>query len=100
MTIILSKFPSCDIELEYTNKNKVVVGMDEVGRGSWAGPLVMCAVLPGESIIKDVRDSKKILQKKREFLSTEIKKWAKAYSIGVVNNDEIDQFFVKINFQI
>lgn len=88
----LPKFPNCDIENEIRAQGHIVAGMDEVGRGSWAGPLVMAAVVPGDGTIDGVRDSKKIAQKKRELLSKKIVDWCKAYSFGIVTNGEIDEW--------
>ena len=90
--IEIPKFPTSAIEHEYISHGLTVGGMDEVGRGSWAGPLVMAAVIPGVGVIEGVRDSKKIAPKKRELLSKEIIDWAKCYSVGVVTNNEIDQW--------
>lgn len=100
MTKILPKYPDCDIESEYMQNNNIVAAMDEVGRGSWAGPLVMAAVVPGEGIIEGVRDSKKILPKKRESLSKEIVNWARSYSIGIVDNLEIDKWGMSKSLKI
>jgi ribonuclease HII len=88
----IPKFPSCDIENEIVNNGHIVAGMDEVGRGSWAGPLVMAAVIPGTGTVDGVRDSKKIAQKKREFLFQQIVDWCQGYAFGVVTNDEIDEW--------
>lgn len=82
---------SDEIESAFTENGNVVCGMDEVGRGAWAGPLVLAAVIPGFGTIPGVRDSKKIAQKKRESLSDEIYSWAKGIGIGVVSNNEIDE---------
>lgn len=90
-TLVIPKFPSNDIEEEYISHGQVVAGMDEVGRGSWAGPLVMAAVVPGIGTLNGVRDSKKIAQKKRESLVSVIQDWAIAFSIGEVTNNEIDE---------
>ena len=70
---------------------KLVAGVDEVGRGCLAGPVVACAViLPEGEVIQGVRDSKALGPKARERLSEEIKRRAIAWSIGVVGPDEID----------
>lgn len=88
----MTDFPHCDIENAYAAESKVVCGMDEVGRGAWAGPLVMAAVIPGPGVIPGVRDSKKIAEKKRVRLRDEIYSWAKGIGIGEVTNDEIDRW--------
>ena len=61
----------------------VVAGVDEVGRGSWAGPLTVAAVVadPGTRIYK-VRDSKMLNASEREVLHDRIRDWARAVSVG------------------
>ncbi len=71
-----------------------IAGVDEVGRGPLAGPVVCAAVIMplGEGdIIVGVDDSKKLSQKKREQLAEEIKKRALAYTIVEVSEKEIDE---------
>ena len=71
-----------------------IAGVDEVGRGPLAGPVVCAAVimpLDDESIIVGVDDSKKLSAKKRETLAEEIKKKARAYTIVEVSEQEIDE---------
>ena len=71
-----------------------IAGVDEVGRGPLAGPVVCAAVimpLDEASIIVGVDDSKKLSAKKRETLAEEIKKKALAYTIVEVSEKEIDE---------
>ena len=84
-------FPDNKIEAKIMKAGTTVCGIDEVGRGAWAGPLVLAAVVPGIGTIDGVRDSKKISPKKRDELSSKISLWASAIGIGVVGNDEIDR---------
>ena len=73
---------------------RYIAGVDEVGRGPLAGPVVCAAVimpLDDESIIVGVDDSKKLSAKKREALAEEIKKRALAYTIVEVSEKEIDE---------
>ena len=75
-------------------KNQVI-GIDEVGRGAFCGPVVSCSVLLEEKILNNnlvfqITDSKKLSHKKRIILSKFIKKYS-SYSIGVANNIEIDE---------
>ena len=73
---------------------KFVAGVDEVGRGPLAGPVVCAAVIMplGENeIIDGVDDSKKLSEKKRVKLAEEIKKKAICYSIFEVSEQEIDE---------
>ena len=75
-----------------TNGAKYVAGVDEVGRGPLAGPVVCCAVImPLDDIIQGVDDSKKLSEKKREGLSELIKERAISYCIYEVWQDEIDK---------
>lgn len=71
---------------------RLIAGVDEVGRGPLAGPVVAAAVIFDPlTIIEGVDDSKKLSEKKREILEQEIKKKALAYSIYVVDVDFIDR---------
>ena len=70
----------------------LVAGIDEVGRGPLAGPVVAAAViLPKECKIEGVNDSKKLSAKKREDLYDIILEKAVSYGIGVVSNERIDE---------
>lgn len=69
-----------------------VCGIDEVGRGPLAGPVVAGAViLPKDCRILYINDSKKLSAKKREELFDEIQKQAVAIGIGLVSHDRIDE---------
>ena len=69
-----------------------IAGVDEVGRGPLAGPVVSAAVILPEGItIPGVDDSKKISAKKREMLFPVITDKAIAIGIGVINEEEIDE---------
>ena len=73
---------------------RYIAGVDEVGRGPLAGPVVCAAVimpLDENDLIVGVDDSKKISEKKREKLSEEIKHKALSYSIFEVSEKEIDE---------
>ena len=71
---------------------KYIAGVDEVGRGPLAGPVVCASVImPLDDIIEGVDDSKKISEKKRQTLYEIIKSKAIAYSICEVSQTEIDQ---------
>lgn len=92
----LVQCPGCEIEEEISSQGKIVCGMDEVGRGAWAGPLVIGCVVPGEGTIPGVRDSKRVSPNVRTKLSSEIRSWAKGIGIGVVTNGEIDQWGMNV----
>lgn len=70
--------------------SSVVVGMDEVGRGSWAGPLFVGAVILGKPI-PGLRDSKLLTRQQREKLDPLIRDQAEAFALGVVSHSEIDE---------
>ena len=75
----------------YQNGARFVAGVDEVGRGPLAGPVVCCAVvMPLDDIIEGVDDSKKLTEKKRVALAEKIKEKAISCSIFEVWQDEID----------
>lgn len=74
---------------------KVIVGLDEAGRGPMAGPLVVAGVaLPEGIVIEGLDDSKKLSAKKREVLSKEIKEKALAYKIIFITEKEVDKINV------
>ena len=71
---------------------KYIAGVDEVGRGPLAGPVVCASVImPLDDIIEGIDDSKKISEKKREKLFEVIKEKAIAYSICEISQEEIDR---------
>lgn len=71
---------------------RLVAGVDEVGRGSLFGPVVAAAViLDPADVLRGLRDSKLLPQKRREVLSARIQKRALAYSIAAVDADTIDR---------
>lgn len=71
---------------------KLVCGIDEAGRGPLAGPVVVAAVImPDDSFIEGVNDSKKVSEKKRERLYEEITQSAIAWGVGIINQKEIDE---------
>ncbi|MGN0813616.1 MAG: ribonuclease HII [Candidatus Coproplasma sp.] len=71
---------------------KLVCGVDEVGRGPLAGPVVCAAVImPLDDLIEGVDDSKKLTAKKREKLAEEIKQKAIAWAICRVEPQVIDE---------
>ncbi|MCH5278519.1 MAG: ribonuclease HII [Christensenellaceae bacterium] len=79
-------------ERPFWDRGILVAGMDEVGRGPLAGPVVAaCVILPADCLIEGVNDSKKLSEKKRERLYDEITKKAIAWSSGWVWQDTIDE---------
>ena len=81
------------IEKKYWGKGiKYVAGIDEAGRGPLAGPVVAASVIfkPNEEI-KDIKDSKKLTDKKRKKLYSIIYQKAIAIGIGIVHENKIDE---------
>lgn len=71
---------------------KYICGVDEVGRGPLAGPVVCAAVImPFDDLIEGVDDSKKLSAKKREELASLIEKKAVALNICLVEPEKIDE---------
>lgn len=71
---------------------EMVAGVDEVGRGPLAGPVVCCAVImPLNEMIEGIFDSKKVTEKKREELAEKIKQTALSYHVAFVNEKVIDE---------
>ena len=76
----------------YANKIEYICGIDEAGRGPLAGPVVVGAViLPKDSFIEGINDSKKISEKKRDKIFDLITEEAIAYSVGIVSQNTIDE---------
>ncbi len=82
-----------NFERKYLEKGyKYIAGVDEVGRGPLAGPVVCSAVImPLDDLIDGVDDSKKLSEKKRENLAEIIKQKAISYCIFEIWQDEIDR---------
>lgn len=76
----------------YNDKIQCICGIDEAGRGPLAGPVVVGAViLPRDSFIEGVNDSKKISEKKRERVYEQIIAEAISYGVGIVDQKTIDE---------
>jgi ribonuclease HII len=71
---------------------RVVVGIDEVGRGAWAGPVTVAAVVPGDVHLRGVRDSKQLTRAEREVAAGAVRGWARAIGVGHASHDECDGF--------
>lgn len=70
----------------------VVVGVDEVGRGSWAGPLMVgAAVVPRDRRVYRIRDSKMLSEAERERLFDRVASWCAAWSVGAASQEECDE---------
>ena len=81
------------IDKEFFDKGlKYIAGIDEAGRGPLAGPVVVASViLPQDSMIEGINDSKKVSEAKREKLYDLIINEAISYGIGIIYQDEIDE---------
>ena len=75
----------------WSDGHRVVVGVDEVGRGSWAGPIsVGAAVLPPDRRVYKVRDSKMLTEAERERLFPRLSSWCAAWAVGHASQQECD----------
>jgi ribonuclease HII len=85
--------PNKKLETElWAAGHQVIVGIDEVGRGSWAGPLAIgAAVIPRDRRITGVRDSKLLNEREREQLFDRVVNWCEHWSIGMVSHAECDE---------
>jgi ribonuclease HII len=84
--------PSLSVERDlWSAGHGVVVGVDEVGRGSWAGPIsVGAAVLPKDRRVYKVRDSKMLTEAEREVLFDRIAAWCSTWAVGHASQEECD----------
>ena len=89
----MSEHNMWQIEQEYFSEGiRLICGVDEAGRGPLAGPVCAAAViLPANLDIPGLDDSKKLSDKRRRELYPIIKEQAVAYSIAMVDHDQIDQ---------
>ena len=87
----LTKLKEIENEI-YNSGIETICGIDEAGRGPLAGPVVVAAVImPKDSMIEGVNDSKKVSEKKREILYEQIINEAIAYGVGIIDQKEIDK---------
>jgi len=84
--------PGLSFEREHWDRGRnIVAGIDEVGRGSWAGPLtVVAAVVPRERRVYKVRDSKMLSETERESIFERIDAWVDAWAVGHASPEECD----------
>ena len=85
--------PTRSVERELWDRGlDIVVGVDEVGRGAWAGPLMVGAViLPRDRRVNGVRDSKLLTERDRERLFERIASWTVAWGVGAASQVECDE---------
>ena len=95
MRIKLSKDQAYKVN-ELTKNYQIIAGIDEVGRGPIAGPVVSCAlVLENDYQLDEIRDSKKLSDKKRRKLAQILLKDARAVGFGVVEPNIIDDINIR-----
>lgn len=85
--------PTRRVEHELRDEgHDVIVGVDEVGRGSWAGPLMVgAAIVPADRRVNGVRDSKLLTETERERLFAKIASWCVAWGVGAASQAECDE---------
>lgn len=85
--------PTLRVEKElWADGHDVVVGLDEVGRGAWAGPLTVgAAVVPTDRRVYGIRDSKELTEARREQLFDRIAGWCRAWAVGHASHEECDR---------
>ncbi|GAA0411567.1 ribonuclease HII [Streptomyces luteireticuli] len=82
---------SVERSLRATTGAKVVAGVDEVGRGAWAGPVTVCAAVTGlRRPPEGLTDSKLLTPKRRLVLARQLETWVTAYALGEASPEEID----------
>ena len=87
----LTKLREIEEKIYLEGKN-YICGIDEAGRGPLAGPVVVAScIMPKDSMIDGVNDSKKISEKKRERVFEEIIKEAVSYGVGIIDESQIDE---------
>ena len=90
---IRRKPPGLEVERTmWGNGHDVVVGVDEVGRGAWAGPLTVgAAVVPKDRRVYKIRDSKMLTEPEREALFDRVAGWCQAWAVGHATFTECDE---------
>ncbi|MEN8224916.1 MAG: ribonuclease HII [Bacteroidota bacterium] len=77
---------------KYHHKELLEAGLDEAGRGCFAGPVCAAAVILGEGFSNEMlNDSKQLTEKQRNILRVEIEEKALAWAVAMVDNNEIDE---------
>ena len=92
------QYPDIKLEKELWKKGfKIVVGIDEAGRGPLAGPVSAGAVVieVEDQVVEKVRDSKKMTEKQRNEAFEKIKDISTAWGVGMVDSKEIDKIGIQ-----
>lgn len=83
-------------DMEKSDDFKYLIGVDEVGRGPLAGPVVACAVImPKDWDVSGINDSKKLSENRRNELALKIKDRSVAIGLGFVSSKKIDRFNIR-----
>ncbi len=93
------RFPTLEREVAlWAQGHRIVAGVDEVGRGPLAGPVVAAAVVfpPGQDPIEGLRDSKKMTARNREKAAREVRSVALAWAVGAASVREIDRVNIRL----
>ncbi|WP_455356625.1 ribonuclease HII [Streptomyces sp. SYSU K217416] len=78
--------------LRATTGAKIIAGVDEVGRGAWAGPVTVCAAITGlRRPPEGLTDSKLISPKRRGEMALHLEQWVTAHALGHASPEEIDE---------
>ena len=90
---VRSRPPNLSVERSYWDAGvEWVVGVDEVGRGSWAGPLTIgVAVVPRDRRVNRIRDSKQLTERAREQMFQRVADWCTAWAVGHASPEECDE---------
>ncbi len=91
MARLRTRAPGMSFERDASDTGTLVAGMDEVGKGAWAGPLTVAVVVAGEGRLTGVRDSKALSPDRRAALVPRIHDWAAAWAIGEATPGECDR---------
>lgn len=85
--------PGLVVERElWSTDSTIVVGVDEVGRGAWAGPIsVGAAVVPKNRRVYKIRDSKLLTETEREALFDRVADWCQSWAVGHASSRECDE---------
>lgn len=85
--------PTLDSERDHWRAGRIwIAGVDEVGRGAWAGPIVAASVVfePGTALLRGLVDSKQLSPERRGYFFSHIITAARAWGVGVISSEVID----------
>jgi ribonuclease HII len=92
VTTARAPYPTLRLERRmWGSGDRVVCGIDEVGRGAWAGPVTVAAVVPAAEHLRGVRDSKQLARPERERAAAAVRGWAVAVGVGHASYEECDE---------